>query len=98
MGEDDLDPETMCELENFGVSMPHFPTNILKFKLNCDIFCIVCDAGCWSGYWSTNNHFWEINGKLIQNSKFPGGQLSEFQHFGFIRFFFRQIEWLSLKK
>ena len=44
-GEDDLDPETVLELENFGLSISHFLTNLFMSKLKFDIFVVFVILG-----------------------------------------------------
>ena len=43
-GEDDLDPEVVLELEQFGLSMFHLCQAILNLTFT---FCSICGSGCW---------------------------------------------------
>ena len=44
-GDDDLNPETKLELENFGLSMFHFLNSFLKPKLKLNIFVVFLIMG-----------------------------------------------------
>ena len=53
--EDDLDPETVLELENFALSMSHFYSQFLAI-ISYHIFSAY-NPGYWNYFWSTYTHW-----------------------------------------